>query len=156
MASPPAREERLMAQVSDLLRVKGSHVMSIGRQATVLDAAVMMNDYTIGALVVIDQGKVIGIFTERDVLRRVVAERRDPAEATVGDVMTRDIVTCGADTEVDEAALLMKERRVRHLPVLDPGGGIIGLVSIGDINAFHTNSQEKTIYHLHEYIYGRV
>ncbi len=145
-----------MAQVSDLLRVKGSHVMSIGRQATVLDAAVMMNDYKIGALVVIDQGKVIGIFTERDVLRRVVAERRDPAHATVGEVMTNDVVSCAIDTEVDEASLLMKERRVRHLPVLDADGGIIGLVSIGDINAFHTNSQEKTIYHLHEYIYGRV
>jgi CBS domain-containing protein len=145
-----------MAVIRDLLAVKGSHVMSIGRQATVLDAAVMMNDYKIGALVVIDQGKMLGIFTERDVLRRVVAERRDPAQATVDDVMTRDIVYCGPDTEVDEASMLMKERRVRHLPVVGDDGGIIGLISIGDINAYHADSQEKTIYHLHEYIYGRV
>jgi CBS domain-containing protein len=145
-----------MAVVRDLLEVKGTHVMSIGRQATVLDAAVMMNDYKIGALVVIDQGKVIGIFTERDVLHRVVAERRDPAQATVGEVMTRDVVYCGPETEVDEASLLMKERRVRHLPVVDAAGGMVGLISIGDINAYHANSQEKTIYHLHEYIYGRV
>jgi CBS domain-containing protein len=145
-----------MAVVRDLLAVKGSHVMSIGRQATALDAAVMMNDYKIGALVVIDQGKVIGIFTERDVLRRIVAERRDPAQATVGEVMTRDIVVCGPETEVDEAGLLMKERRVRHLPVIDADGGMIGLISIGDVNAYYSDSQEKTIYHLHEYIYGRV
>ncbi len=145
-----------MALVRDLIAVKGSHVMSIGRQATVVDAAVLMNDYKIGALVVIDQGKVIGIFTERDVLRRVVAERRDPDQATVGEVMTRDIVVCGPDADVDEASLLMKERRVRHLPVIDADGGMVGLISIGDINAHHTDSQEKTIYHLHEYIYGRV
>lgn len=145
-----------MALVRDLLAVKGSHVMSIGRQATVLDAAVLMNDYKIGALVVIDQGKVIGIFTERDVLRRVVANRRDPAQATVEEVMTVDVVYCGPETDVDEASLLMKERRVRHLPVVNSDAGIIGLVSIGDINAYHTDSQEKTIYHLNEYIYGRV
>lgn len=145
-----------MAQVRDIVAVKGSHVMSIGRHATVLDAAVLMNDFKIGALVVIDDAKVVGIITERDVLRRVVAERRDPAEATVEEVMTRDIVVCTPDADIDEASLLMKERRVRHLPVIDSDGGMVGLISIGDVNAFHANSQEKTIYHLHEYIYGRV
>lgn len=144
-----------MAMICDLLSVKGSHVYSIGLSASVRDAAVIMNDYKIGALVVIDQGKVVGIFTERDVLRRVVAERRDPSTATVEDVMTRDIVTCRPDTEVDQASQLMTDRRVRHLPVIDEEGGMVGLISIGDLNAFHSRSQEKTIYHLHEYIYGR-
>ena len=129
----------------------------LGAKPTVLDAAVMMNDYKIGALVVIDQGKVIGIFTERDVLHRVVAERRDPSQATVGEVMTRDVVYCGPETEVDEASLLMKERpRAALAGDVDAVGGMVGLISIGDINAYHANSQEKTIYHLHEYIYGRV
>lgn len=145
-----------MAVVRDLVAVKGSHVMSIGRQATVLDAAVLMNDFKIGALVVIECAKVVGIITERDILSRVVAARRDPVEVLVDEVMTRDIVVCGPDSEVDEASLLMKERRVRHLPVIDVEGGMVGLISIGDVNAFHTDSQEKTIYHLHEYIYGRV
>lgn len=145
-----------MALVRDLVAVKGSHVTSIGRHASVLDAAVLMNDFKIGALVVIDQSKVVGIVTERDVLSRVVAERRDPAAVTVDEVMTRDIVVCGPDSEVEEASRLMKERRVRHLPVINCDGGMVGLISIGDINAFHANSQETTIYHLHEYIYGRV
>jgi len=145
-----------MARVCDLVAVKGSHVMSIGRQATVLDAAVLMNDFKIGALVVIERAKVVGIITERDILSRVVAGRRDPVEVMVDEVMTRDIVVCGPDSEVDEASLLMKERRVRHLPVIDAEGGMVGLISIGDVNAFHADSQEKTIYHLHEYIYGRV
>lgn len=145
-----------MAVVRDLVAVKGSHVMSIGRQATVLDAAVLMNDFKIGALVVIECARVVGIITERDILSRVVAARRDPVEVLVDEVMTRDIVVCGPDSEVEEASLLMKERRVRHLPVIDAEGGMVGLISIGDVNAFHTESQEKTIYHLHEYIYGRV
>ncbi|MEI7685723.1 MAG: CBS domain-containing protein [Planctomycetota bacterium] len=145
-----------MAVVRDLVAVKGSHVMSIGRQATVLDAAVLMNDFKIGALVVIECARVVGIITERDILSRVVAARRDPVEVLVDEVMTRDIVVCGPDSEVEEASLLMKERRVRHLPVIDADGGMVGLISIGDVNAFHTESQEKTIYHLHEYIYGRV
>jgi len=145
-----------MALVRDLISIKGSHVMSIGLRASVLDAAVLMNDHKIGALVVIDQGKVVGIFTERDVLRRSVAEKRDPSITTVEDVMTREIVVCGPDTEVDEASMLMKERRVRHLPVISGDGMMVGLISIGDLNAFHASSQEKTIYHLHEYIYGRV
>jgi CBS domain-containing protein len=145
-----------MAVVRDLVAVKGSHVMSIGRQATVLDAAVLMNDFKIGALVVIECARVVGIITERDILSRVVAARRNPVEVLVDEVMTRDIVVCGPDSEVEEASLLMKERRVRHLPVIDAEGGMVGLISIGDVNAFHTESQEKTIYHLHEYIYGRV
>jgi CBS domain-containing protein len=145
-----------MAVVRDLLSVKGTHVFSIGCQATVLDAAVLMNDFKIGALVVIEQGKVVGIVTERDVLQRVVAERRDPATVFVAEVMTRDLVACGPEQDVDEVSYLMKEKRVRHLPVLDCDRAIVGMISIGDVNAFHASSQEKTIYHLHEYIYGRV
>src|SRR5262245_26743985 len=128
-----------MALVRDLLSVKGSHVNTIGRGATVLDAAVLMNDFKIGALVVIEQGKVVGIVTERDVLRRVVAERRDPAGVIVAEVMTHDIVVCGPETDVDEASYLMKEKRVRHLPVIDQSHGMVGLISIGDVNAFHAN-----------------
>jgi CBS domain-containing protein len=145
-----------MAIVRDLLNVKGGHVLSIGTQATVLDAALVMNEHKIGALVVIDLGRVAGIFTERDVLRRVVAERRDPATTPVAAVMTNDVVCCEAQTTVEEAATVMKERRIRHLPVCGPEYDLIGLVSIGDINAFHADSQERTIHHLNEYLYGRV
>jgi len=145
-----------MANVRDLLAVKGTHVLSIGVHATVLDAAVLMNEHKIGALVVIDQGRVVGMFTERDVLRRIVAERRDPAAARIGEVMTADVVCGVPETSLEEASTVMKERRIRHLPICGTDGILAGLISIGDLNAFHADSQERTIHHLNEYLYGRV
>jgi CBS domain-containing protein len=144
-----------MSTVQEILNVKGTHVLSIGTRATVLDAAVLMNDNKIGALVVIDHGKVVGIFTERDVLRRVVAERRDPVETMIDDVMTRDVCCCEPRTNLDEASSVMKERRIRHLPVCGDGGSLAGLVSIGDLNAYHSHVQESTIHQMTEYLHGR-
>ena len=145
-----------MAVLRDLLAVKGNHLVSIGPRASALDAAVLMNDHKIGALVVIEEGRLVGIFTERDVLRRIVADRRDPAETPVDEVMTREVVGCSPDTSVDAASTIMKERRVRHLPIIDDAGDLMGMVSIGDVNAFHSSKQEQTIHHLQEYLYGRV
>ena len=145
-----------MAVLRDLLAVKGNHLVSIGPRASALDAAVLMNDHKIGALVVIEEGRLVGIFTERDVLRRIVADRRDPAETMVDEVMTREVVGCSPDTSVDAASTIMKERRVRHLPIIDDAGDLMGMVSIGDVNAFHASKQEQTIHHLNEYLYGRV
>ncbi|HEX3314090.1 MAG TPA: CBS domain-containing protein [Gemmataceae bacterium] len=144
-----------MSTVQEILNVKGTHVLSIGLRATVLDAAVLMNDNKIGALVVIDHGQVVGIFTERDVLRRVVAERRDPADAMVEEVMTADVVCCEPRTSLDEASSVMKQRRIRHLPVCGPNNSLAGLVSIGDLNAYHSYVQETTIHQMHEYLHGR-
>jgi CBS domain-containing protein len=145
-----------MATVRDILTRKGSHVWAIGKGATVLDAALLMNEHKIGALVVLDQGEVVGMFTERDVLVRVVAARRDPAETRVEEVMTREVVCCTPETTLDEARGAMKNRRIRHLPVVDGGRKLLGLASIGDLNAFHADSQEQTIHLLNEYLYGRV
>ncbi len=144
-----------MARVNDLLRVKGGHVFSIGVSAKALDAAILMNEHKIGSLVVLEEGRVVGMFTERDVLHRIVAERRDPTSTFVKDVMTRDVVFCSAETTVDEARSAMKNRRVRHLPVLDDADHLLGLISIGDLNAHQTTTQEQTIHQMHEYIYGR-
>lgn len=144
-----------MSTAQDLLNVKGTHVMSVGLKATALDAALIMNEHKIGALVVIDQGRVVGIFTERDVLQRVVAQRRDPALVFVAEAMTDDVVCCEPHTPLDEAALVMKERRIRHLPVCGPDRTLVGLISIGDINAQRVAHQEQTIHHLHEYLHGR-
>lgn len=144
-----------MATVADLLAIKGACVHGIGPDATALDAALRMNEHGIGALVVVDDGQVLGIFTERDVMRRVVAERRDPAETRVAHAMTTHVHCCDLDWSVDEAAEAMRERRVRHLPVLAPDGRLVGLISIGDLNAHRVDSQERTIHHLHEYLHGR-
>src|SRR5580704_19634171 len=84
----------LMATVRDILAAKGAHVQSIGPEATALDAALLMNEHKIGSLVVLDGGRLIGIITERDVLQRIVAQRRDPAAVAVRDVMTAELVCC--------------------------------------------------------------
>lgn len=145
-----------MATVKDILARKGSQVFSIGKDATVLEGARLMNEYKIGCLVVIDLERVSGIFTERDVLSRVVAGHRNPVTTLVHEVMTREMVCCRPDTDLEEARSVFKNRRIRHLPVVDEGQRLLGLVSIGDLNAYDADAKESTIYLLHEYIYGRV
>lgn len=148
-----------MSTVSTILSKKGSHVYSISQQATVLDAAKLMNEHRIGALVVSGEGdqadQVLGIFTERDVLRRVVAERRDPAQTTIADVMTRQVACISPDTPVEEARAIFRQRRIRHLPVVDDNGRLQGMVSIGDMNAHRLDADAIAIKHLHEYLYGQ-
>jgi CBS domain-containing protein len=145
-----------MATVRDILAVKGPHVQSIGPEATVLDAALLMNEHKIGSLLVMSGGRLVGIITERDLLARVVSQRRDPAVTPVHGVMTVEVACCRPETTVDEARGVMKNRRIRHLPVFDESEQILGVVSIGDLNAHLSNDQEATIHILHEYIYGRV
>jgi CBS domain-containing protein len=145
-----------MAKVRDILARKGSQVLCVGRDATVLDAALLMNEHKIGGLVVTDAGRVVGMFTERDVLRRVVGERRDPATSRVAEVMTVDVVCCTPETTIEEARGAMMTRRIRHLPVCDGDGRLHGLISIGDLNAHQAVAQEYTIHLLEEYLYGRV
>lgn len=144
-----------MAQVRELLERKGSQVLTTGPGASVLRAAVLMNEHRVGSLVVVDGGRVVGMFTERDVLQRVVAGRRDPGATRVGEVMTAAVVCCSPETTVDEARGVMRDRRIRHLPVADAGGRLLGLVSIGDLNAQLQAAQEQTVFLLTEYIQGR-
>jgi CBS domain-containing protein len=143
-----------MAVINDILTTKGSQVLTIGPDATVLQAVMLMNDHKIGALVVTTGSDVAGMFTERDLLRRVVGERRDPNTTKVAEVMTTEVVCCTPDTTLEEARGAMKNRRIRHLPVVE-GGRLRGLVSIGDLNAHQMTSQEHTIHLMHEYLYGR-
>lgn len=145
-----------MATVREILDRKGAGVYTIGKDARVLQAALLMNEHKIGALVVLEADQVVGMFTERDVLRRVVGEQRDPATTLVAQVMTTELVCCTPETTIDEARAAMKNRRIRHLPLIDGARRLQGLISIGDLNAFETSSQEHTIYLLQEYLYGRV
>jgi CBS domain-containing protein len=145
-----------MATVRDILSGKGRHLHSIGPHATVLDAAVLMNEHKIGSLLVLDAGRLAGIITERDILQRVVVPRRDSGHTQVHEVMTSDVICCEPGTLIEEARSVMKNRRIRHLPVLDSNGQLCGLISIGDLNAHEANSKETTIHLLNEYIHGRV
>jgi len=144
-----------MPTANDILGQKGFSVHVVPPSANVLDAVERMNQLRVGAVVVMDQGQVKGMFTERDVLMRVVGQRKDPADVKVEDVMTRDVICVGPHTDMDEISAIMKNRRIRHLPVCDDEGDLLGLISIGDVNAYHASNQEMTITYLNEYIYGR-
>lgn len=144
-----------MPTVRDVLSSKGPGVQSTSPDVTVLDAVNQMNELKIGALVVMDGDDVVGMFTERDVLRRVVGEERSASSTKVREVMTREVVCCGPDTDLDDISALMKKRRIRHVPVCNGDGKLLGMVSIGDVNAYNASNQETTIHFLNEYIYGR-
>ncbi len=144
-----------MSHVREILKCKGPQVWTIHLKATVLEAASLMNKHKIGALVVTEDGQVLGMFTERDVLQRVVAKQREPANTKVVDVMTTEVVCCSPDTKLDEARGAMKNRRIRHLPVVGEDGKLLGLISIGDLNAQAQAENELTIFLLDEYIHGR-
>lgn len=146
-----------MATVHDVLSAKGESLHTIDANSTVLEATRLMNQHKIGALVVTEEGRVAGMFTERDVLRRVVAEQVSPADLRVGNVMTREVICCEPDTDLDEISAIMKTRHIRHLPVCcRDDGKLMGLISIGDVNAHYASNQAQTIHFLSDYIYGRV
>ncbi|MFW6051124.1 MAG: CBS domain-containing protein [Myxococcota bacterium] len=139
--------------VRRVLEAKGSDVQTAGPNEPVVDAVARMNDHGIGALVVVDGGRPVGVFTERDVLRRVVAEGRDPRATRVQDVMSTDVVVIAPHVTVEEAMSVITERRCRHLPVVE-GGRMVGLISSGDLTKWVTRNQARDIQDLVEYING--
>jgi len=141
-----------MATVQDILAKKGGNIISVPPQETVLRAAQLMNERGIGGLVVTDGGRLAGIFTERDILRRVVAQRLDPAVARVADVMTAPVTACAPNTPVDECAALMTAKRIRHLPVVTDRG-LAGVITIGDVMAFQVSEQQATIDYMHHFMF---
>ena len=143
-----------MRTVRDVLSKKGPDVAAVCRTASVMEAARLMSDRRIGALVVTDGENVVGVFTERDLMNRVVAVQR-PADVTqVGDVMTSPCACCRPETTLAECRDVMSAKRIRHLPVVE-GGRLCGMVSTGDVLAAEAKNQETTIEYLHQYIYGR-
>jgi CBS domain-containing protein len=141
-----------MSAVRDILARKGSTLISVRPADTVLRAATLMNDEGIGGVLVMEGDELAGIFTERDVLRRMVAAGRDPARTAVGEVLTSSVVTCGLQTTIDECAALMTARHIRHLPVRE-ASGLVGLVTIGDVLAFQVSEQQSTIEQMNNYLF---
>jgi CBS domain-containing protein len=141
-----------MATVREILGKKGSDVISVPPTETVVKAAQLMNERGIGGLVVTDGKRLAGIFTERDILRRVVAQRRDPAATKVGDVMTSPVTACALETTVEECAAMMTAKRIRHLPVVGEKG-LVGLITIGDVMAYQVSEQQATIDYMHHFMF---
>lgn len=140
--------------VRTLLRRKGPSVITTTPEATVLTAIQTMVDHNVGSVVVVVDGAPIGIFTERDYLRRIVLRGRTSDTTRVREVMTSDLVTAAPDTTVEECLSLMTQVRCRHLPVL-ADGRLAGLVSIGDCVTHLLRAAESQVVSLQNYVLGR-
>ena len=145
-----------MFTVSQLLAHKeeaGTRTVATVRPgASVLDAAQIMNDERIGSLVVREDGEaVLGIITERDFLRRVLAAERSPSQTLVREVMTTDVLTCTTGAKLDDIRVLMREKRIRHMPVVEEGE-LRGMISIGDLNFAETHALNNHVEQLEAYI----
>jgi len=140
--------------LKEIIEMKGAHVHSVSPKASVLDAVRQMNEERIGCLLVKEDDAVVGIFTERDVLTRVVDSGLDPAGTRVSEVMTTDPVSVRSTLTVPEAMAVVTERRCRHLPVIEEGR-LIGMVSIGDLTRWAVRGQAIHIQHLVDYITGK-
>jgi len=144
-----------MDSVFDLIQGKAVRLVCTAPDATVRQATRLMNEHGIGSLLVTSRGRLVGIFTERDVLRRIVADGRSPDLTPVGDVMTADVVCCSPETSIDEVADVMRRRRVRHVPIVDSHQALVGLVSIGDINAHRFSVCATELVQVRDYIMNR-
>ena len=141
-----------MAHVSDILEAKGSDVLHIESSATVYEAIKRMVNANVGSLLVIERGKLRGIVTERDYLRRVALQGRTERDTLVRDIMSAPLVYVSPETSVEQCMAVMTERRIRHLPVLDEDHDVVGLISIGDVVKFQSKQQTAQIQLLTDYI----
>ena len=139
--------------IAVLLEHKGSVVFSVPHDITVAAAAKEMDSHKVGATLVMDGGRLVGIFTERDVLSRVVAAGLDPATTPMERVMTRNPITVASTTTIEDVMALFTAKRFRHLPVVDDGR-LVGLISIGDILRRMVETHRHEAEQLKQYIAG--
>ena len=144
-----------MASAKDLLHSKKSAgVITTMPDGTVVEACRLMRDRRIGALVVVQDDVLRGIFTERDVVNRVVAEGRDPEKTAIAEVMTPQVIAVRPDRSIEEIEAIMRQEKIRHVIVVGDQG-IVGMISIGDVTAWHATVDHQTVEYLTEYITGR-
>lgn len=144
-----------MQTIKNLLDTKGRQVWSVNADATVYDALRMMAEKGIGALLVMHDGQVAGIVSERDYARKVILEGRSSRETAVSAIMSTNVLHSLSEQTVAEAMALMTEKRIRHLPVMD-NGQVVGIVSIGDLVKAIIAEQEFVIGQLENYIAGAI
>ncbi|MDH3716698.1 MAG: CBS domain-containing protein [Planctomycetota bacterium] len=146
-----------MSTVHDILSVKGSLVHTISGSSSVADAIKKMTDKQVGCLVVIrDDSSVSGIISERDVMRRLAAGQEDLSKLPVSDVMTAEVIVCTYSDGLNRVRSIMKTHWVRQIPVIAEDGKLLGIISIGDVNAYLIGEEETEIKYLHDYIHGHV
>jgi len=143
----------MLTTVRDLLRVKGDQVWSITPETTVFSAIQILAEKDVGALLIQDGDQIVGIISERDIVRQIALEQACYLSRPVMTLMTKEVFTVGPETGIDECMQLMTEEHIRHLPVLE-AGHLIGLVSIGDVVKAIITQQEFTIDQLSKFIDG--
>ena len=143
----------IMTHVRQLLKTKGNEIWSIAPQATVYEALQIMSEKDVGALLVLDKGNLVGIFSERDYARKLILKGRFSKDTTVGELMTREVLYIESQSTIEDCMALMTAKRVRHLPVLE-NERLIGIVTIGDVVKQIISDQEFTIQQLERYIKG--
>jgi CBS domain-containing protein len=142
-----------MGKVRNLLQTKGNAIFSVEPSTMVYRAIELMCEKNIGGLLICENGKLLGIFTERDYARKLILKGKSSKDTEIRDLMTSNLITVTPDTSVDDCMRVMTGRKIRHLPVLD-NNELVGLISIGDVVRFVIEEQKSIIEHLEHYITG--
>ncbi len=142
-----------MKRVSELLQDKGHDVWAVTPDSSVFDALKLMADKNVGALLVLEADKLIGIFSERDYARKVMLKGKASKNTPVKEIMSTKVLYILPEQSIEECMALMTDQRIRHLPVLE-GEQLVGVISIGDVVKAIISEQKFTIHHLEKYIMG--
>ena len=143
-----------MTSIRQLLERKGSEVWYTTPDASVYEALQLLAEKNIGALLVLQEGELVGVVSERDYARKVVLSGKTSIETLVKEIMTEDVISIATDTTVDDAMALMTDKHIRHLPVVK-AGTVVGIVSIGDLVKDIIADREFTIDQMEKYISGK-
>lgn len=142
-----------MKRIQTLLKKKGYDVWSIAPDASVYDAIHLMAEKAVGALIVMDGPKLVGVISERDYARKIILEGRSSENTKISEIMSSEVITTGPDNRIEECMAIMTERRIRHLPVLD-GNEVLGVISLGDLVKYIIAEQQFVIEQMERYIAG--
>jgi CBS domain-containing protein len=142
-----------MATVKNILETKGTAIFTITPGTSVYQALELMVEKNVSALLVMENDALAGIFTERDYARKVALKGKSSKDTTIGEIMTRDLITVKPESSIDECMELMTGKYIRHLPVLD-GNKLAGIISIGDVVRSIIQEQKSIIGHMEQYIAG--
>jgi CBS domain-containing protein len=148
------RPMELRDPIRSVLKHKGGNVWTVRPTASVYDALAMMGEKQVGALLVMEDAKLVGILSERDYARKVILKGRSSKETPVGEIMTSPVRYVTPEETVDECMRIMTASRVRHLPVVEDEK-VVGIISIGDLVNWIISAQADTIHQLHSYITGK-
>lgn len=140
-----------MKKVKNILQNKSTEIYSVPPTATVYSAIELMSQRNIGGVVIMEHGKLIGIFTERDYARKLILKGKSSRDTPIAELMTRSLITVTPESSIEEAMQFMSNKKIRHLPVME-GDTMVGIISIGDVVRFIIEEQKEIIEHLEHYI----